>query len=291
MVELLRFHEFTKTYNFVVSMKYISIFALIFCGLFNQVHAQEADFSKNEISLGGYALARYDSAMSLTDPDLGVGGSISPEDTLGLKTEQTVVRLDGIHRFNKRHAMTYSWYSISSDGNKILDEDIDWQDENGDMITLPVGAQVATAIDYDIFKLGYLWSFYHSDKVELAVGAGLHITKLAINIDADTTSSGVSASDTDVTLPLPVLSFALQYHVTPKFYWYIKSESFAIKLNNLEGTYTDNTFGLEYRAFKHFGFGAGLGSNSLKLIDEDSAYKLSFDNRISGVLFYVSTYF
>jgi len=291
MIKLLKMSKISNAHGTVKFVKYMGISIILFSGLINQVHGQEYDYSKNKISIGGYMLAGYDAAMSLTEPDSGLGVSINPEDTLGLRTDQTVWRLDGRHRFNKKHSITYSWYSISSQGNKMLDEEFDWQDENGDMITIPAGANVDTSIDYDIFKIGYLWSFYNTDKVELSVGGGLHVTMVDIQLDADTTSSGISASDTDTTLPLPVFSFGLAYHVTPKFYWYLKSEIFALKLSDQEGTYTDSTFGLEYKAFKHFGFGAGLGSNSLRLRDEDSVYKLSFDNRITGILFYVSSYF
>ncbi len=88
---------------------------------------------------------RYESTMSLTDPALGAGISIRPEDTLGVDSRQTVLRLDGYYRFTRKHALSYSWYSISSRGNKTLDEEFDWLDENGDPITIPVGAQVDTA--------------------------------------------------------------------------------------------------------------------------------------------------
>jgi len=244
-----------------------------------------------KISLGGYTLSRYESSMSLTDKGLGAGISLSPEDTLGMNTEQSVVRLDGNVRFNKEHALTYSWYSISSQGNKAVEEEFDWVDDNGDPITIPVGASVTSSLDYDIIKIGYLWSFHHTDKVELAVGGGFHITSIAIGMTADTTSSGIDTTDVSTTVPLPVLSFALSYHVTPKFSWYLKSEFFALRFNDWEGNYTDSTLGMEYRALKNIGLGIGLGSNALKVSEDTSDYKFIFDNRISGALFYVAAYF
>jgi hypothetical protein len=61
-----------------------------------------------------------------------------------------------------------------------------------------------------------IWTFHHSDKVELAAGLGLHVTKIAMGLEAETTSSGVDAKNVSVTAPLPVLSFSLRYNVTPK---------------------------------------------------------------------------
>ena len=257
----------------------------------NIAHAKEAVPDKFKIALGGYSVFRYDSTMSLTDPDLGAGISIRPEDTLGVDNRQTVLRLDGYYRFTKEHALTYSWYSISSQGDKVIEEDFEWLDENGDPITVPVGAEVNTALDYDIFKVGYLWSFHHADKVELAAGVGLHMTRIGVNLRTDTTSSGVDARDVSTTVPLPVLSFVLTYSVTPKLRWYLKAEAFALKFEDWDGLYTDSLLGIEYRAFKNVGLGIGLGSNSLKVTETASDYKFIFDNRITGLVLNVAAYF
>ena len=254
-------------------------------------HAKEAVPDRFKIALGGYSVFRYDSTMSLTDPDLGAGISIRPEDTLGVDSRQTVLRLDGHYRFTKKHALTYSWYRISSQGNKALEEEFEWLDENGDRITIPVGATIDTDLDYDIFKVGYLWSFHHTDKVELAAGVGLHMTRIGVNLRTDTTSSGIDARDVSTTVPLPVLSFGLSYSVTPKLHWYIKAEAFALKFEDWDGLYTDSSLGMEYRAFKNVGLGIGLGSNSLKVTEYASDYKFIFDNRITGLMVNVSAYF
>ena len=271
--------------------KNIFILAAMLVATINLAHAEELVPDKFRISLGSYTLVRYDSTMSLTDPDLGAGISISPEDTLGLSTEQTVLRLTGYYRFSKNHALTYSWYSISSLGNKSLEEEFEWLDENGDTVTVPVGANIDTSLDYDIIKAGYLWSFHHTDKVELAAGAGLHVTRIAVGLNADTTNTGNNTRDISTSVPLPVFSFSLTYHVTPKFYWGLKAEAFALKFEEWDGIYTDSSLAMEYRAFENVGLGIGLNSNSLKITEDTSDYKFTFDNRITGVLLYAAAYF
>ena len=256
-----------------------------------QAQAKEASEDKFKISLGGYTLSRYESEISMTDRDLGAGVSISPADTLGLETEQTVFRLAGHYRFNSQHAVDFAWYSIKSDGTKQIEEEIDWVDDNGNPITIPVGARVDTQMDYDIYKLSYLWSFYHSDKVELAAGAGLHTTRIALGIKAETTVSEIDAKDVALTVPLPVLSFGLNYQVTDKFSWFLKSEAFSIEFENWSGSYNDNTIAAEYRIFKNVGLGLGWGSNSFKVNRVTDEYRFVFANRVSGVSFYVAGLF
>jgi hypothetical protein len=257
----------------------------------HQVYAKDQSAEKFKISLGGYTLTRNETEMSLTERNTGAGVSISPEDTLGLETEQTVFRLDGRYRFNPEHSLTFSWYSISSDGGKRIEEEFDWVDENGNPITIPVGARVDTQLDYDIYKVSYLWSFYHSDKVELSAGLGLHITRIAVGVQAETTSSGVDAHDASLTLPLPVLSFGLTYNVTNKISWFLKSETFSIELEEWTGSYNDNSLGLDYRVLKNVGLGIGLASNTLKVSQDTDEYKFTFGNRVTGVSLYVSGYF
>ena len=274
--------QFKRTFILLLAMFIVAI---------NPVQAEETVPDKFRIALGGYSVFRYDSLMSLTEANLGAGISISPEDTLGLKTEQSVLRLDGHYRFNKKHALTYSWYSISSDGNKSLEKEIDWIDDEGNAITIPIGASVDTSLDYDIFKVGYLYSFHHTDKVELAVGAGLHMTRIEVGLNAEATSLTREVRDVSTDLPLPVLSFALVYQVTPKFSWHLKSEFFALEFDKWDGRYTDTTLGMEYRFFKHVGLGIALAGNSLKVTEDTDDYKFSYDNRITGVLLNVAAYF
>ncbi len=92
-------------YRFISLLKKnIFVLATVLIVITNSAHAEEVVPDKFKIALGGFTLARYGSTMSLTEPNLGAGISISPEDTLGLSTEQTVLRLVGHYRFSKKHA-------------------------------------------------------------------------------------------------------------------------------------------------------------------------------------------
>ena len=284
---------FSLTFNCICSSpkKYAFFLVAILFVSSNLAHAKESVPDKFKIALGGYSVFRYDSAMSLTEPDIGAGILISPEDTLGLNNEQTVLQLTGHYRFTKKHALTYSWYRISSQANKTLAEDFEWLDKDDNPITIPVGVTIDSSLDLNIFKVGYLWSFYHSDKVELAVGAGLHLTRITIDLNVDQINSGIETEDVAVTMPLPVASLRLSYAVTPKLSWTIKSEVFSLKYEDWDGLYTDVSLAMEYRAFENLSLGIGLASSSLGITEETSDYNFSFDNRITGVLIYTAAYF
>lgn len=251
--------------------------------------AQEED--KFYISAGAYSVLRYESAVSLTETNLGAGLSISPRDTLGLDGEQTVFRLDGLYRFNAHHAMTFSWFRINADASKTLVDDIEWVDENGDTVTIPTGTSVNSSLGYDIYKLGYLWSFYRSDKVELAAGAGLHMAEVRFGLNVDSAIIGSDLRTAKSNLPMPVLSFMLNYNVTPRFDWFLRSQLFALDLGEWRGVYSDIELGMKYQLFEHIGIGAGIGSNGLDVVREYDDSRFEYENRVAGLHFFVSANF
>jgi hypothetical protein len=271
-----------------MNTRYFAYVALFLLGSVN-AHAQNID--KFKISAGGYSVFKYDASMSLTSPSAGLGVAFSPEDSLGWKGEQTVLRLDGRYRFTDKHALAMSWYRISADGERSINRDIEWLSPSGDVITIPVGAGVKSSMEYDIVKLVYKWSFYHNEKVELSVGGGIHLTDIAVNLTASATNTGETASRAASLVPLPVVSFRLGYDVTPKLNWFLQTELFALSVDDWDGTYSDLQLGMEYRLLPKLGVGFGLGTNSLRLLEDTAKSRFNYDNRVTGAHFFVSGIF
>lgn len=261
---------------------------LIFChgtGFGNET------FDRFKLSAGAFDIFRYDSTMSLTEKNSGLGVSFTPQDTLGWSSEQTLTRLDGLFRFSEKHALSLTWYSLSTSGNRSIQEDLDWVDINGDATVIPLGAGVSSRLGFDTYKLSYLWSFYHNDKVELSVSAGLHVTEVDLALTAEITNTGVAAEDADTTLPLPVLGFRMNYNITPKFSWYVRTEVFSLQFEEWDGSYSTAQLGMEYRAFDHVGFGLGVSSDAFLVTEEQKHTRFQFKNRLSGIHAFASVFF
>jgi hypothetical protein len=269
--------------------KVLAISAIL--GLLGSAPALSDVNDKFEISAGGYVVYQYDSAVSLTATNIGAGISFSPRDTLGLDSEQTVFRMDGRYRLKPNHAMTFCWYRISSKSRKTLLEDIEWVDDDGNTVVIPTGTSVSSSLGYDIYKIGYVWSFYQSDKVELAAGAGLHLVNVGLGLGVQSGLFDSSLREAESDLPMPVLSFALDYSITPKFDWYLKTQLFALELGEWSGLYSDVQLGIDYQLFEHVGAGVAIGSNSLQVTREYDNTRFEFDNRVSGLYFFVQVNF
>jgi hypothetical protein len=240
-----------------------------------------------KFAIGSYLVSDFNSTVSYTDTDLGAGVGINPSQALGLDFEQSVLRIQGYYRFNKAQALTYSWYSINSTGSKTLDEQIEWGD-----VTIPIGANVQSEFDYDIYKLGYLWTFYHNNKVNLSIGAGLHVTRFKVGLNASATNPpGSSVQDVDFTAPLPVVSLDLGYNITPKWKLGLLTQMFAMSMNEWQGSYRYTTLTVEYRAWEHVALGVGLDGNSLNVKRTSGSEEFKLNQDIAGGMVYIAAYF
>ncbi len=245
--------------------------------------ADELAGDRLKIGVGGYALSGFDANITLEDADSGAGISISPIETLGMDFNTTVFRIDGGYRFTRTHSMQFSWYRIASRGTKVLGEDIKWDD-----ITIPATATVSSELKYDIVKLGYLWSFYHNDKVEMGVGAGVHVTRLSLLMNATFAGSELETQDVNTTVPLPVVMFVIAYQINDKWRWVVDDQWFSMNFERIQGSYNDNTVRVEYQAWKNVSLGLGVGVNNLYIEDANNDYVFKYRNRIAGVMLYVA---
>ena len=237
------------------------------CVLVGQVaisQAAEPLPDKFRLSIGGYNTTRSDATLSVTDPNAGIGVSINPRDAFDLDLETTILRIEGHYQLYEHHALTFSWYNRQTSGEKTVESEIDWVDDDGNTITIPVGARLDSNLDTEIFKLGYLYSFYRSHKMDVSIGGGFHVSRVEVGLDANITNPpNSSINRVDSTLPLPVFSFLMNYDVTDSFGWYLKTEAFALKYEDWRGAYRDATLGAEYRAWRHVGLGLAITGNAL----------------------------
>lgn len=252
------------------------------------VLAESSTFQHHRIHLGGYLVNRFDSLVSVSEPNIGAGFSIDPADAFGLDVHKAVLRIEGYYHFSATRSLNYSWYRVGGRGEKILDEEIDWIDENGDPLVLPIGAEVDTNLVYDIFKVAHLWSFYRSDQVTLKFGLGLNTLIVDIDLEAEATGQDVRAETVGATVPLPVVSFAVKYRMGPRWSWHLGTEIFTVAIDDWVGFYSDNRVGFDYQINDLLGLGFGIGNNSLDLKEEASKYNFYYDNRVVGFLGYLS---
>ena len=221
------------------------------------------------IRLGTYIVDGADTQFSVSSDVLGLGTVIDYSRDLGGDSRDTIPRIDAYYRFNPRHRIDFTSFSVDRKGSRTLDINITIGDT-----TYNASDTLNSEIKYTLYKLGYAYSFYHSPRVELSITAGLNITTYDLKF-ANTTGSAESAG---VTAPLPMFGLRMGYAITPKWSVQYIAESFFIDIDDtFRGALINYELNTEYRLFKHFAIGAGLariGSN-LEINDDDWTGRVS----------------
>jgi len=235
------------------------------------------------IRLGNYFVDKATTNITILS-NAGIGSGINFKDDLGGKDTDSIPRIDAYYRFNYSHRMDFTAFSVHRPGSKTLTVDLTIGDE-----TYNATETLASEIKYTVYKLGYAYSFYHSDKVELSMLAGLSFTSYDINYSLE---SGSRANTSDVTAPLPTIGLSMGYKFNPNWSVHYKSESFFIELNDtIRGALLSYELDIEYKLFKNFAIGAGISRLSTDVEIKKNNWKGSIEDSHRGILLYGAFHF
>lgn len=224
---------------------------------------------KYMIRLGAYIVDGSDTQFSVNSPS-GLGTVIDYSRDLGGDTRETIPRIDAYYRFNPRHRINFTSFSIDRKGSRTLAIDITIDDQ-----IYSANETLNSDIKYTLYKLGYGYSFYHSPKVELSFTAGLNFTSYDLKFS---NSVGDKVETAGFTAPLPMFGLRMGYAITPKWSVNYVAESFFIEFeDSIKGALINYELNTEYKLFKHFAIGAGLAriGSSVEVNDDDWKGKVS----------------
>ena len=239
-------------------------------------------------NLGGFITA-INSDVSLGVEGLGI--SVNVEEALDLDSSVSVFRVDGLWRFtrNLRHRLDLGWFDISRDSSTTLLKDI----QIGDTL-FPLGTEVTTSFDLQVFKGAYSYSFFQDDRMDMGVSFGLFVMPIDFKIDASGAFEGHESES--ITAPLPVLGLRADFAITPKLFLKYNVDFFYLEIDQFEGAVTDTKLALEYNAFKNLGFGIGLERFNIYIKAEGEDYPNidfngTFEFSYFGLMAYCKVYF
>jgi hypothetical protein len=260
------------------------------CMLTASVIAAETDAiavafpDKYMIRLGAYVIDDSDTQFSISSDVLGLGTVIDFQRDFGGESSNTIPRIDAYYRFNERHRIDFTSFSIDRIGTRTLaiDPPIIIGDEDFS------GGTINSDISYTLYKVGYAYSFYHSPKVELSLSAGLNITTYDLKFN-DGTNKVESA---DVTAPLPMFGLRMGYAITPKWSVGYVSEAFFIDIEDtFSGSLVSYEVSTEYKLLKHFAIGAGLARLNTNVEVDDDNWIGSVSDSYRGYRIFGTFYF
>jgi hypothetical protein len=240
-----------------------------------------------QIRLGGYIVGSQNTDFKVSQN--GVGAIINLQDIFKLETTVNVFRMDGYYRFTPKHSIEFSLYSIKSKGQ--TDQDFQWADKN-----ITANGGLSTFFNTDIYKVNYVYSFYHNEEVELGISGGLHIMKLAAGFNGsynvDGNLSDAAAEDVIVTAPLPVVGFRVGYNILPSLSVKYSVDYFLVTYQDINGGLVDSMLTLDWRMARNFGMGVGYNSTRMRLVkDLGGGREASVNHDVAGAMVYATLTF
>jgi len=216
------------------------------------------------LAAGGFLMKYVKSTISFNVKGVPLGTTVDLADDLNHDKSGRVLRVDGYYRFSPRHRIDVNWYRFAREGSSRLGRDIQVGDE-----TFQTGTDVESKTILNIVKLGYGYSFYHEERVELGIGIGLHF--MDINFDIKGTETDTDESGGGV-LPLPNFRFMLDYAISPRAHILGQSQVFFIEIGDYGGSMTDFWTALQYQAFRNFGAGVAFNRFVLDVDAQDTDF-------------------
>ena len=240
--------------------------------------AQESDREGASILLGTFITNRDTSAR--LDSDQSDGSDIDLEDDLGLEGSTSVARLGGYWWINDRHRLDFSYFDLSRDASKQIQETIDFGDE-----TFVIDTVVNVTSDLTVIKADYTFALLARDRGYLGITGGLYVSQTTLGISA----ANISASDEqDVTAPLPVIGLRGDYAITDHITLRGVVQIFDYSADNVDGSLTDFYVGADYSFGDHWAVGLAWNEVAMSLNAEtDRGLTGALDWGYDGALLYV----
>jgi hypothetical protein len=243
--------------------RYIIFFAVVLGpALTNGAEGTESPWNRFNLNIGGFSTA-LSSNTTLGLNNLGFGIDINTEDAYGLDSSIVAVKADANYRFtrNRRHMVDFTYLNLSRSGEKILEREIPVFDE-----TLTIGTFIQSKFDFQIFKIGYSYSFFQDDRFDLGGRIGLYIMPIEFALTAD----GIGAGAEDITAPLPTLGLRFDFAITPKLFLRQYIDLFYLSIGDFRGAIVNSSVTLDYNFWKYVGLGIGLENFRMRVESEGS---------------------
>lgn len=213
------------------------------------------------VRLSSYSIQNADTDLAVfSSSTLGTGFSFV--DDLGGDDGVTVPRVDGYYRFNGSHRIEFGSFRIERDGRNLLAIDLDIGDES-----YSVGDTVVSKISYELIKVSYAYTFYHSPEVELSATLGLNVTDYEFDYEL---IDGSSANSSRASGPLPMFGIRVSYAINPRWSVHYLSEVLFVEAGDTDGSIQNYELDFRYKLNNKFILGAGLARFSVDVTTEDS---------------------
>ena len=219
-----------------------------------------------KLSLGTYLTGNFESSVRFGKD--GANLDLNLQEIFNMDSDLVSTYIDGYYRFNDTHRIELGYKGTNSTGSSTKVHSI-----GGDVLTSPILISSGVNSHYKLstIKMMYTYSFYHTEKMEIGVSAGLYYAMFDVGFAANVEDFDGAFFNMKLGQALPLIGTRMDYAINPKWHLLYAFDFFAlggdlnvesgassITLTEFSGYMSDFTLSSEYRIYNNFGVGASF---------------------------------
>jgi hypothetical protein len=165
------------------------------------------------------------------DSTTGVTGTVlDGESQFGLDKSDYEPQFEVMMRAGTRNRLWLNYFTLDRDGSTIVQEPISFRD-----VVLQPGEPLQSELDLRVLTITYGYSFWHSERLELA--ATLGISSVQIDAQAKVATEQVHVNETETAAgPFPTPGIAATWSLGRHFYLDGRVQYLNLHINDLDGS-------------------------------------------------------
>ncbi len=200
---------------------------------------------------------RYDNAEAGT-----IGTLVSAEDTLGLADVRNQGWVDLMFRLTPRHRIRAKYYQQTRKGTALLTQDVEFGEET----FTPADGQIRSGMDLRQLDLIYTYSLLRREKLELALGLGIHLLQFEGSIAAPLR---FETETLDAAGPFPTLAASATWRMTRRFSLNADADFLTGSTGDVEARYEAFNADVQFRMQRNLSLGLGYSRTRYKTTSID----------------------
>jgi hypothetical protein len=207
------------------------------------------------VSLG--AMDVISSTNFRIDSSAGMPGTyVDAENTLGLSKTDVEPKFQFMVRAGERNRLRFDYFTLDRSGSATLTQPIVFRDS-----VLQIGDPVQTTLNLRVLGITYGYSFWHSEKLEIAATLGIDSVDISARARVSTQTRHVDQRE-DQAGPYPTPGIDATWVVSKRFYVDGRIQYLDLHFNGTDGSLGFLEFDALYRFRPNVSF--ALGYNAVK---------------------------
>ena len=205
------------------------------------------------VNVGGF-LSSADFEAKASGSIAGAERELDFEQAFGFDDDPTLFMGEIGWQFSDDWGVALQYFRSGRDGNRILEEEVEWQDE-----IFEVGVRLDASADIEVTRFFFSRRFRDRGGHSLKIGAGLHWLNVSATLSGeariDDTTREFRTSRASAELPVPNLG--AWYRYSPNESWILSArvDWLSASIDNWSGDIWNISAGANYQLTKNIGIG------------------------------------